>query len=70
MAYPQPPRQHVPREFVGGQSRQRGVEGQLGQDLDAQLLQPVGARLGIHKAEGRGVGCEELAWMRLEGNDT
>jgi hypothetical protein len=64
-----PTGQHVAGERLGREARETRVEGQFGQHLDAQLLQPVGARLGVHQAEGRGVGGEELAGMRLERHD-
>jgi hypothetical protein len=61
--------QHVAREGSAVRRRQARVERQFGQHLDAQFFQPVRARLGVHQAEGRGVGGEELARMRLERHD-
>ncbi len=61
--------QHVAREGFGREGGKGGVEGQLVEVLDAQLGQPVGAGLGIHQAEGRGVGGEEFARVRFEGDD-
>ena len=37
--------------------------------FDPQLGQPVGARLGVHQAEGRSVGGKELAGVGFEGHD-
>ena len=45
------------------------LKGSWKQMLHPQLRQPVGPGLGVHQAEGRGVGCEELAGVRLEGDD-
>ena len=59
--------QHAGGEILRRQAGQRGVEGQFIQDVDADLVQPVRARLGSGQAEGRGVGGEQLARMRFEG---
>ena len=59
----------VPGEGLGAEAGEGGVEGKLVEPLDPELLQPVGARLGRHQAEGRRGGREEGARVRLEGDD-
>jgi hypothetical protein len=61
--------QHGAGKVFGRQRRQRLVERQLEQVLNAQLGQPVGAAFGVHQAKRRGVGLKHLAGVRLEGDD-
>ena len=67
VAYAEPVGEHVASEGFGRWRLDKVVsKRKLCQDLDAEFLQTMGARLGVHQAEGRRVGGEELARMRLE----
>ncbi|EEW59192.1 hypothetical protein SCH4B_1618 [Ruegeria sp. TrichCH4B] len=46
------------------------VEIQLIELFNADLFQPMRARLCRHQAKGRGIGGKELARVRLKGHDT
>ena len=49
---------------------QAGVERRVHRDAATpSAFEPVGAGLGVHQAEGRRVGGEVFAGMRLEGDD-
>ena len=55
-------------ELFGGERGEGGGEGQLVQDVDADLFQPMRAGIRAGQAEGGGVGGEQLAGMRFEGH--
>ena len=66
MAQAQPINDHLLRKGAGAEAGEGGIEPQLIQLVDADLLQLVRARLCAHQTEGRGVGGEIFAGVWLE----